>query len=83
MIGKMYEARKNTEAFKGNQYTLKRGDGQNVQNQTRREIKDGTSGEIGKDISSGQNVHLKKTGEKREMEQLRKSHNKHNALFCF
>lgn len=50
MIGKMYEARKNTEAFKGNQYTLKSGDGQNVQNQTRREIKDGTSGEIGKEF---------------------------------
>ena len=50
MIGKMYEARKNTESFKGNQYTQKSGDGQNVQNQTRREVKDGTSGEIGKEF---------------------------------
>ena len=50
MIGKMYEARKNTEVFKGNQYTLKSGDGQNVQNQTRREIKDGTAGQIGKEF---------------------------------
>lgn len=50
MIGKMYEARKNTDAFKGNQYTQKYGDGQNVQDQTRREVKDGTSGEIGKEF---------------------------------
>ena len=48
MVGKMYEARKNTESFKGNQYTS--GGGQNVQNQTRREIKDGTAGQIGKEF---------------------------------
>ena len=48
-IGKMYEARKNTSAFKGNQYTIV-GSGQNVQNQSRREQRNGTSGEIGKDV---------------------------------
>ncbi len=36
MIGKMYEARKNTNAFKGNQYTHKSGDSQNANNQTGR-----------------------------------------------
>lgn len=46
-IGKLYEARKNTDAFKGNQY--KSGDGQIVQKQNRREQRDGTAGEIGKD----------------------------------
>lgn len=57
MIGKMYEARKNTDAFKGNQYTQKSGDGQNVQNQSRREIKDGTAGQIGKEFGmSGRTV---------------------------
>lgn len=49
MVGKLYEARKNTEAFKGNQYTDKSGDGQNVHNQTRREQRNGTAGEIGKE----------------------------------
>ena len=49
MIGKMYEARKNTSAFKGNQYTIV-GSGQNVQNQSRREQRNGTSGEIGKEV---------------------------------
>ena len=48
MMGKMYEARKNTASFKGNQYT--NGDGQNVHNQTLRERKDGTSGQIGKEF---------------------------------
>lgn len=48
MMGKMYEARKNTASFKGNQY--KSGDGQNVHNQTFRERKDGTSGQIGKEF---------------------------------
>lgn len=58
MIGKMYEARKNTESFKGNQYTNKSGGGQNVQHQsgqnvhlpTRRESRDGTAGQIGKEV---------------------------------
>lgn len=50
MIGKMYEARKNTNAFKGNQYTGKSGDGQNVHNQTSRDIKNGTAGQIGKEF---------------------------------
>ena len=50
MIGKMYEARKNTSAFKGNQYTGQSGDGQNVHNQTRREQQDGTAGQIGKEV---------------------------------
>ena len=50
MIGKMYEARKNTEAFKGNQYTVQSGDGQNVHSQPRREQRNGTSGEIGKEF---------------------------------
>ena len=50
LIGKMYEARKNTSSFKGNQYTEQSGDGQNVHNQTRRETKDGTSGQIGKEF---------------------------------
>lgn len=49
MVGKLYEARKNTEAFKGNQYTDKSGDGQNVHNQTRRDQRNGTAGEIGKE----------------------------------
>lgn len=49
LMGKRYEARKNTEAFKGNQYTNKSGDGQNVHHQTKEEIKAGTAGVIGKD----------------------------------
>lgn len=49
LMGKRYEARKNTEAFKGNQYTNKSGDGQNVHHQTKKEIKSGTAGVIGKD----------------------------------
>lgn len=52
MIGKMYEARKNTQGGTGaNQYTVdKEQTGQNVHSATRREIKDGTSGEIGKEF---------------------------------
>ncbi len=70
MIGKVYEARKNTESFKGNQY--KSADAQNDHQQTRNEIKQGTAGQIGKEygiggatvrraeeFSNGQNVHLK------------------------
>ena len=50
MIGKMYEARKKSVGqHEGNQYT-KMENGQNVQIPNRREIKDGTSGEIGKDF---------------------------------
>ena len=36
MMGKMYEARKNTDAFKGNQYTSKSGESQNANNQNGR-----------------------------------------------
>ena len=50
MIGKMYEARKKSVGqHEGNQYT-KMESGQNVQIPNRREIKDGTSGEIGKEF---------------------------------
>ena len=50
MIGKMYEARKKSVGqHEGNQYT-KMENGQNVQIPNRREIKDGTSGEIGKEF---------------------------------
>lgn len=62
MVGKMYEARKNTNAFKGNQYTAQSGDGQNVHNQTDREVKDGTSGEIGKEV--GMNARSVRRAEK-------------------
>lgn len=52
MVGKMYEARKKTQGGTGaNQHTAaKEQSGQNVQSATRREIKDGTAGEIGKEI---------------------------------
>ncbi len=52
MIGKMYEARKNTQGGTGaNQYTAcKEQTGQNVHSATRREIKDGTAGQIGKEV---------------------------------
>ena len=52
MVGKMYEARKKSQGGTGaNQHTAgKEQTGQNVQSATRREIKDGTSGEIGKEI---------------------------------
>ena len=50
MIGKMYEARKNSVgAPKGNANAEKQ-NGQNVQIVSRREVKDGTSGEIGKEF---------------------------------
>lgn len=50
MIGKMYEARKKSVGqHEGNQYT-KMENGQNVQIPTRREVKDGTSGDIGKEF---------------------------------
>ena len=58
MVGKMYEARKKSVGqHEGNQYT-KMESGQNVQipnkqnvhNQTRRETRDGTAGQIGKEI---------------------------------
>lgn len=52
MIGKMYEARKRSQGGTGaNQHTaVKEQTGQNVHSATRREIKDGTAGEIGKEI---------------------------------
>lgn len=52
MVGKMYEARKKTQGGTGaNQHTAaKEQSGQNVQSANRREIKDGTAGEIGKEI---------------------------------
>ena len=48
--GVHYEARKNTSAFKGNQYTGQSGAGQNVQIVSRREQQDGTAGQIGKEV---------------------------------
>ena len=49
-IGKMYEARKQSQGGDhGNQYT-KEANGQNVHLPTPREIKDGTAGEIGKEV---------------------------------
>ena len=52
MVGKMYEARKKTQGGTGaNQHTaVKEQTGQNVHSATKREIKDGTSGEIGKEF---------------------------------
>lgn len=52
LIGKMYEARKNTQGGTGaNQHTAsKEQTGQNVHSATRRETKDGTSGQIGKEF---------------------------------
>lgn len=52
MIGKMYEARKNTQGGTGaNQYTVgKEQTGQNVHSADRREQRNGTSGEIGKEF---------------------------------
>lgn len=50
MVGKMYEARKKSVGqHEGNQYT-KMESGQNVQIPTRREQRNGTAGEIGKEI---------------------------------
>lgn len=48
MIGKMYEARKNTQG--GDRRSEEFSNGQNVHLKERREIKDGTSGEIGKEF---------------------------------
>ena len=52
LIGKTYEARKNTQGGTGaNQYTAaKEQTGQNVHSATRRETKDGTAGEIGREF---------------------------------
>lgn len=48
MIGKMYEARKNTQG--GDRRSEEFSNGQNVHLKERREVKDGTSGEIGKEF---------------------------------
>lgn len=48
MIGKMYEARKNTQG--GDRRSEEFSNGQNVHLKDHREIKDGTSGEIGKEF---------------------------------
>lgn len=54
MIGKMYEARKKSVGeHKGNQYA-KMEAGQNDQIPTRRETKDGTAGQIGKEVGMGE-----------------------------
>lgn len=52
MVGKMYEARKRSQGGTGaNQHTAtKEQSGQNVQSATRREQRNGTAGEIGKEI---------------------------------
>lgn len=52
MIGKMYEARKKTQGGTGaNQHTVdKEQIGQNVHSATRRESRDGTAGQIGKEV---------------------------------
>lgn len=52
LMGKMYEARKNTQGGTGaNQHTVgKEQTGQNVHSANRREIKDGTAGEIGREF---------------------------------
>ena len=52
MIGKLYEARKNTEAFKGNQY-MERGAGQSDQHQTSHKERDETAGAIGREFGVG------------------------------
>ena len=53
-IGKMYEARKKSVGeHKGNQY-VKMEAGQNDQIPTRRETKDGTAGQIGKEVGMGE-----------------------------
>ena len=48
MVGKMYEARKNTQG--GDRRSAGFSNGQNVHLKERREVKDGTAGEIGKEI---------------------------------
>ena len=50
MIGKMYEARKKTQGTNNQYIQAKSENGQNVHFQSKREVKDGTSGEIGKDF---------------------------------
>lgn len=52
MIGKLYEARKNTEAFKGNQY-MERGAGQSDQHQNSHKERDETAGAIGREFGVG------------------------------
>jgi hypothetical protein len=54
MIGKMYEARKNTNAFKGNQYTAKSGGAQNGHNQNERRVRQDEA--IGKELGIGHNT---------------------------
>ena len=43
----MYEARKNTETFKGNQYTKKSGGAQNEHNQKRKRVSEQIADELG------------------------------------
>lgn len=50
MIGKMYEARKKSVGAPEGNNNAEKQNGQNVQIVSRREIKDGTSGEIGKEF---------------------------------
>lgn len=50
MVGKMYEARKNTNNFRGNQYTNKSGCGQSDHNQ----IKGRVAEQIGKEVGIGE-----------------------------
>ena len=52
MIGKLYEARKNTAAFKRNQHT-ERGAGQSDQHQNSHKERDETAGAIGKEFGVG------------------------------
>lgn len=47
MIGKMYEARKNTKAFKGNQHTVKSGGAQNEHEQKNGKTADAIAREVG------------------------------------
>lgn len=48
MVGKMYEARKKSQG--GDRRSEEFSNGQNVHLKERREVKDGTAGEIGKEI---------------------------------
>lgn len=50
MIGKMYEARKQTQGTNNQYVQAKSENGQNVHFQSQREIRDGTSGQIGKEF---------------------------------
>ena len=54
MIGKMYEARKNTNAFKGNQYTTQSGGAQNGHDQPKRRIRQDEV--IGEELGIGHNT---------------------------